>query len=105
MWWGVVSVWIDPAPDKAALVAAYEALLVRPPTVSNLLSASQTVGCSCCDHDRLSAKLAPDTCWAWRYFRATIKFTVTIGFDVTGFSPDMLDDPDGGHGPAAKSPT
>jgi xanthine dehydrogenase accessory factor len=87
---GALSVWIDPAPDKAALVAAYTALLAREP-------ASLTFHLKATDADlspitiAYQPKVALTLAGRGAVFRATAKVAHAIGFDVTGFSPDIHD--------------
>ena len=87
---GALSVWIDPAPDKAALVAAYTALLARDPAsltfhpeATDVAFAPITIS--------YQPKLALTLAGRGAVFRATAKVAHAIGFDVTGFSPDIHD--------------
>jgi xanthine dehydrogenase accessory factor len=89
---GALSVWIDPAPDKAALVAAYEALLVRTPATLIFYPASQTgPAVPAAITIVYQPKVALTLAGRGAIFRATAKVANAIGFDVTGFSPDMDD--------------
>ena len=87
---GALSVWIDPAPDKAALVAACNALLARAPAsltfhpkATEAVLAPITIA--------YQPKVALTLAGRGAVFRATAKVAHAIGFDVTGFSPDIHD--------------
>jgi len=87
---GALSVWIDPTPDKAALVAAYTALMAREPAsltfhpkATDVAFAPITIS--------YQPKVALTLAGRGAVFRATAKVAHAIGFDVTGFSPDIHD--------------
>jgi len=88
---GSLSVWIDPSPDTAALMAAYTALLTRKPaTLTFYLSSDPnqaTAGITIAYQPKVALTLAG----RGAIFRATAKVAHAIGFDVTGFSPDLHD--------------
>jgi len=89
---GALSVWIDPAPDKTALVAAYEALLERKPAHLTFRPKSETPR-ACPDAITIAYQPKVTLTLAGRgaVLRATAKVAHAIGFDVTGFSPDTHD--------------
>ena len=87
---GSLSVWIDPTPDKAALVKSYNALLARKPATLTFypkapeaLPAPITIA--------YQPKVALMLVGRGAIFRATAKVAHAIGFDVTGLSPDTDD--------------
>lgn len=89
---GSLSVWIDPAPDKAALINAYTALLNRQRAKLTFHPQSET------HHENpapitiaYQPKMALTLAGRGAIFRATAKVVHAIGFDVTGFSPDIHD--------------
>lgn len=87
---GALSVWIDPAPDKAALVAAYNALLARAP--ASLTFHPKATGAALAPITiAYQPKVALTLAGRGAIFRATAKIAHAIGFDVTGFSPDIHD--------------
>ena len=87
---GALSVWIDPAPDKAALMAAYTALVARQPA-SLTFHPKTTDGALAPVTIAYQPKVALTLAGRGAVFRATAKVANTIGFDVTGFSPDIHD--------------
>ena len=87
---GALSVWIDPAPDKTALVAAYSALLARKP-VSLTFHPKATEDAFTPITISYQPKVALTLAGRGAVFRATAKIAHAIGFDVTGFSPDTHD--------------
>ena len=87
---GALSVWIDPVPDKVALVAAYNALLAREP--ASLTFNPQTTDVALAPITiSYQPKVALTLAGRGAVFRATAKVAHAIGFDVTGFSPDIHD--------------
>jgi xanthine dehydrogenase accessory factor len=87
---GALSVWIDPVPDKVALVAAYTALLAREP--ASLTFNPQTTDVALAPITiSYQPKVALTLAGRGAVFRATAKVAHAIGFDVTGFSPDIHD--------------
>ncbi|MEP1767350.1 MAG: XdhC family protein [Sulfitobacter sp.] len=87
---GALSVWIDPDPDKAALVAAYDDLLARKatrltfhPRQRGADPAPITIS--------YQPKVALTLAGRGAIFRATAKIGHAIGFDITGYSPDTFD--------------
>ena len=89
---GALSVWIDPAPDKTALVAAYEALLGRKPAQLTFRPKSETPrACPAAITIAYQPKVTLTLAGRGAAFRATAKIAHAIGFDVTGFSPDTHD--------------
>lgn len=85
---GALSVLIDPSPDEAALVAAYTALIARQPAQLTFCQNEE-------DRSPITIAYQPKValCLAGRgaIFRATAKIGHAIGFDVTGFSPEIAD--------------
>ncbi|WP_254694205.1 XdhC family protein [Sulfitobacter sp. SK012] len=89
---GALSVWIDPAPDKTALVAAYDALLRRKPAYLTFHPKSETPQAFPASITiAYQPKVALTLAGRGAVFRATAKVAHAIGFDVTGFSPDTHD--------------
>ncbi|KEJ89044.1 CoxI protein [Sulfitobacter donghicola DSW-25 = KCTC 12864 = JCM 14565] len=87
---GALSVWIDPAPDTAALVEAYNALLARAP--ATLTFFPETAGGALAPITiAYQPKVALTLAGRGAIFRATAKIAHAIGFDVTAFSPDLHD--------------
>lgn len=87
---GALSVWIDPAPDKAALVAAYNALLARKPATLTFYPKTPEatpVPITIAYQPKVALTLAG----RGAIFRATAKVAHAIGFDVAGLSPDTDD--------------
>lgn len=89
---GALSVWIDSSPDKDALVDAYAALLARKsamltfrPQMSTPRAAQSEITIS------YKPKVALTLAGRGAIFRATAKIAHAIGFDVSGFSPDLAD--------------
>jgi len=89
---GALSVWIDPSPDKDALVDAYAALMARKsamltfrPQMSAPRAAQSEITIS------YQPKVALTLAGRGAIFRATAKIAHAIGFDVSGFSPDLAD--------------
>lgn len=89
---GSLSVWIDPAPDMASLIDAYDALVSRQPANLTFHPRSENHR-----EDPLpitiayQPKIALTLAGRGAIFRATAKVAHAIGFDVTGFSPDVHD--------------
>ncbi|WP_254693251.1 XdhC family protein [Sulfitobacter sp. SK011] len=89
---GALSVWIDPTPDKTALVAAYDALLGRKPAHLTFHPKSETVQAfPAAIKMAYQPKVALTLAGRGAVFRATAKVAHAIGFDVTCFSPDTHD--------------
>ena len=89
---GALSVWIDPAPDKTALVAAYDALLRRRPVRLTFQPKSdRPQACPAAITVAYQPKVILTLAGRGAVFRATAKVAHSIGFDVTGFSPDTHD--------------
>jgi xanthine dehydrogenase accessory factor len=88
---GSLSVWIDPSPDTAALMAAHTALLARTPATLTFYPSSDpnqaTAGITIAYQPKVALTLAG----RGAIFRATAKVAHAIGFDLTGFSPDLHD--------------
>ena len=87
---GALSVWIDPAPDKTALVSAYNALLERVPA-SLTFHPDSTEAALPPITITYQPKVALTLAGRGAVFRATAKVAHAIGFHVTGFSPDIHD--------------
>ena len=87
---GSLTVWIDPTPDKAALVSAYTALVAREPA-SLTFDPKTTDGAITPVTISYQPKVALTLAGRGAVFRATAKVAHTIGFEVTGFSPDIHD--------------
>ncbi|HEV8036980.1 MAG TPA: XdhC family protein [Yoonia sp.] len=89
---GALSVWIDPSPDIGALVDAYAALLERK---SAILTFRPKMSARCAEQFEImisyQPKIALTLAGRGAIFRATAKIAHAIGFDVTGFSPDLAD--------------
>lgn len=87
---GALSVWIDPAPDKSALVTAYNALLSRRPAQLTFYPKARNA-----PHAPITIAYQPKVILTLAgrgaIFRATAKVAHAVGFDVTGFSPDTHD--------------
>lgn len=87
---GALSVWIDPAPDTAALDAAYTALLARKPAALTFYPKTPEATPALITI-AYQPKVALMLAGRGAVFRATAKVAHAIGFDVTGFSPDTND--------------
>jgi xanthine dehydrogenase accessory factor len=89
---GALSVWIDPDPDKTALVAAYDALVGRKPAHLVFYPKCETPqACPAAITISYQPKVTLTLAGRGAVFRATAKVAHAIGFDVTGFSPDTHD--------------
>ncbi len=85
---GSLSVWIDPAPDKEALLAAYTTLLARQPArLTFILPQDANAGITI----EYQPKVALTLAGRGAIFRTTSKIADAIGFDVYGLSPDAAD--------------
>lgn len=89
---GSLTLWIDPKPDKTALVTAYKALLARKPANLTFCTKSEV------DQDfpamvtiAYQPKVALTLAGRGAVFRATAKLAHAVGFDVAAFSPDTHD--------------
>lgn len=87
---GALSVWIDPVPDTAALVAAYDALLARTPASLTFHPKAREAAPAAVTIT-YQPKVALTLAGRGAIFRATAKIGHAIGFDVSGFSPDPYD--------------
>lgn len=85
---GALSVWIDPLPDKDALVDAYNTLLARQPASLTFRPRQES-----CPSITIAyqPKVALALAGRGAIFRATAKIAHAIGFDVSGFTPDVSD--------------
>ncbi|MGJ8611543.1 MAG: XdhC family protein, partial [Octadecabacter sp.] len=88
---GSLSVWIDPSPDTAALMAAHTALLARTPATLTFNPSSDPNHGTGAITIAYQPKVALTLAGRGAIFRATAKVAHAIGFDVTGFSPDLHD--------------
>lgn len=89
---GSLSVWIDPSPDEGALMNAYTTLLARQPALlsfSPLQGATQETGKPITI--AYQPKVALTLAGRGAIFRATAKLAHAIGFELSGFSPDLDD--------------
>ncbi|WP_282060783.1 XdhC family protein [Roseobacter litoralis] len=98
---GALSVWIDPKPDKDALVAAYRSLLAR--QLALLTFSPQQKNCQSITI-AYQPKVALTLAGRGAIFRATAKIAHAIGFDVSCFFPDT-DDLDAVAGYCKNTPT
>ncbi|MFT7371015.1 MAG: xanthine dehydrogenase accessory factor [Alteromonas macleodii] len=87
---GSLSVWIDPEPDKAALVKSYNALLARKPSTLTFYP-KEAEAAPTPITIAYQPKVALILAGRGAIFRATAKVAHAIGFDVTGLSPDTDD--------------
>jgi xanthine dehydrogenase accessory factor len=87
---GALSVWIDPDPDTTALLKAYDALTARHP-VTLTFHPKIAEGARAPITIAYRPKVALTLAGRGAIFRATAKVAAAIGFDVTGFSPDVHD--------------
>jgi len=89
---GSVSIWIDPSPDKDTLMEAYATLLARKPTVLTFRPEMAGTGSTqSAIAIAYQPKVALTLAGRGAIFRATTKIAHSIGFDVSGFSPDTDD--------------
>lgn len=89
---GALSVWVDPSPEVGALVDAYAALLERKSAVLTFRHQMSAGRAELSDITiSYQPKIALTLAGRGAIFRATAKIAHAIGFDVTGFSPDLAD--------------
>lgn len=87
---GSLSVWIDPAPDIEALMAAYNALLARIPARLTFRPRERE-GALPAITMTYQPKVGLTLAGRGAIFRATAKIAHGVGFDVSGYSPDTDD--------------
>jgi xanthine dehydrogenase accessory factor len=82
---GALSVWIDPTPDVAALLAAFEALTAH--RTATLTFRPQSTQITIAYQPKVTLCLAG----RGAIFRATAKIGKASGFEVQAYSPDRAD--------------